>query len=164
MLSQSSPQPQAKTPAVHDLTLRLALPSDFDFAFEAKRSALGPRITHRWGWDEAFQLAHHRARWQERPWSIILLGGVPVGTVVIDQQAEHIQFGEFYLLPAYQGRGIGSQLLRSVITQSELAGLPIALEYLQWNPVGSLYKRHGFVVTHENDKHYFMRRQVKRPA
>jgi GNAT superfamily N-acetyltransferase len=162
MLSHPFSQPPA--PPVHELSLRPALPSDFDFAFEAKRSALGPYIISHWGWDEAFQLAHHRTRWQARPWSIILLDDVPVGTVVIDEQAEHIQFGEFYLLPAYQNQGIGSQLLRKVIAQSELAALPIALEYLKWNPVGSLYKRYGFVVTHENDKHYFMQRPIKHPA
>ena len=33
------------------ITLRIALPEDFEFAFEAKRLALGPHIAMRWGWD-----------------------------------------------------------------------------------------------------------------
>jgi hypothetical protein len=49
------------------ITLRPALPDDFNFAFEAKRLALGPHIIAQWGWDESFQLAIHRKRWRERP-------------------------------------------------------------------------------------------------
>jgi hypothetical protein len=37
-------------------------------------------------------------------------------------------------------------------------------EYLKWNPVGSLYLRHGFVRTHEADIHFFLERPPRRAA
>jgi len=137
-------------------TLRSATESDFEFSFEAKRQALGPHVSARWGWDEAYQIELHSKRWSERPWSIIDLNGEPIGTVSIKRNEEHFQFGEFYLLPAFQRRGIGTHVLRSVLEEADNHALPVKLEYLKWNPVGSLYKRHGFEVVAENEIHYFL--------
>ncbi len=141
------------------ISLRPASEQDFLFAFEAKRKALGPHIMARWNWDESYQLNTHRTRWSERPWSIILSDKEPIGTVSIHEAVDHIRFGEFYLLPSHQRKGIGSSLLRQVIAQSEESSLPIRLEYLKWNPVGSLYLRHGFKVVSESEIHYFLERE-----
>ena len=140
-------------------TLRPAVESDFDFAFQAKREALGPHIIAKWGWDETFQLAIHGNRWRERPWSIIESDGTAVGSVSVAEAADHIRFGEFYLLPQFQRQGLGTNILLSVLARSNDLSLPVRLEYLKWNPVGSLYRRHGFEVISENDTHYFMARQ-----
>jgi hypothetical protein len=70
-------------------TLRSATESDFEFSFEAKRQALGPQVSARWGWDEAYQIELHSKRWSERPWSIINLNGEPIGTVSIKRNEEH---------------------------------------------------------------------------
>ena len=139
--------------------LRGTTESDFEFAFEAKRLALGPHIAARWGWDETYQLKLHRQRWSGRPWSIITLDGESIGTLSIKRTEDHVQFGEFYLLPLHQRRGIGTQVLLDIIKYADAEALPIKLEYLKWNPVGSLYKRHGFVVIAENDSHYFLVRE-----
>lgn len=139
--------------------LRSAVESDFEFSFEAKCQALGPHVSARWEWDEAYQIELHRKRWSERPWSIIDLNGESIGTVSINRTEEHLQFGEFYLLPSFQRRGIGTQVLLSVVKEADRHALPVKLEYLKWNPVGSLYKRHGFEVVAENDIHYFLVRE-----
>lgn len=141
------------------ITLRPASSQDFDFAFEAKRQALGPHIMARWNWDESYQLNIHRTRWNERPWSIIQSNEEAIGTVSIHEAADYIRFGEFYLLPSHQRKGIGSALLREVMVRADEVLLPIRLEYLKWNPVGSLYLRHGFKVISENDIHYFLERE-----
>jgi GNAT superfamily N-acetyltransferase len=141
------------------VTLRAAKPDDFLFAFEVKRKALGPHISVQWTWDEQFQEAIHRTRWNERPWSIIQLAGLAIGTVSVEEKADHIRFGEFYLLPEYQRQGIGSRLLSSVLEMADAQALPVKLEYLKWNPVGSLYLRHGFRLVSQNDIHFFMLRE-----
>ena len=136
--------------------------ADFEFAFEAKHQALGPYVEARWGWDDSFQRELHRRRWTERPWSIITGDGEKVGTVSVARTATHIQFGEFYLLPRFQRQGVGTGVLRAVLRQADTEDLPVRLEYLKGNPVGSLYKRHGFIVVAENDHHYFLVRQPRR--
>ena len=138
------------------ITLSPAEEADFEFAFAAKRQALGPYVEARWGWEEAFQRGLHRQRWGQRPWSIIVFEGQRVGTVSVAHLTTHIQFGEFYLLPPFQNQGIGTEVLRNVLRQADAEKLTVRLEYLKDNPVGSLYKRHGFIVVSENDHHYFL--------
>ena len=146
------------------VTLSPAEEADSEFAFDAKRQALGPYVEARWGWDDALQRTLHRQRWGERPWSIILSAGQRVGTVSVARTPTHIQFGEFYLLPSFQRQGIGTEVLRSVLRWADEENVAVKLEYLRWNPVGSLYQRHGFVVVSENDSHYFLVRAAPRSS
>ena len=136
-----------------DFGLRPATPDDFRFAFDAKRDAIGPHVAARWGWDEAFQLEHHRQRWSTKPWQIITLESTPIGTVSIDVQPSHLQFGEFYILQPHRSHGIGTKVLLAALATADLNSLETRLEYLKWNRVASLYSRHGFRIVSENDTH-----------
>jgi hypothetical protein len=46
------------------------------------------------------------------------------------------------------------------LSEADGLRLPVRLEYLKWNPVGNLYRRNGFVPTHESQIHIFMERPV----
>jgi GNAT superfamily N-acetyltransferase len=140
------------------LTLRPAEESDFAFAFKAKHEALGPHVRVRWGWNESFQLGVHTKRWGERPWFIVEGPGESIGTVSVQLESGRVRFGEFYLLPRWQGQGFGSRVLSFVVREADVEAMPVELEYLKWNPVGSLYKRHGFEVVGESEIHYCMHR------
>jgi GNAT superfamily N-acetyltransferase len=69
-----------------------------------------------------------------------------------------MQFGEFYLLSAFRSRGLGTLILRGVLSEADSRGVETCLEYLKWKPVGSLYLRHGFRVTSQSDIHFFASR------
>ena len=73
---------------------------------------------------------------------------------------DFIRLGEFYLMPERQRRGLGTRILRHCLSLADDAGLPVCLEYLKWNPAGTLYRREGFVVIGETDIHYQMQRPV----
>jgi len=133
--------------------------TDIDFAFEAKKQAMGPHIEAKWGWDETFQWTLHEQRFNEKPWFIILVNGESVGTVSIHDVGEHTRFGEFYLLSKFQRKGIGTKILQKFLSECDAESKKVTLEYLKWNPVGSLYKRNGFEVISENEIHYFMTRE-----
>ena len=66
------------------------------------------------------------------------------------------------LLPWFQRQGIGTEVLLAVLQRADADGLPVRLEYLKGNPVGSLYKRHGFAVVAENGSHYFLVRPPRK--
>jgi len=140
------------------LELRTAEDSEFEFAFHAKRDAIGPHVAARWEWDEPWQLEHHRRKWQTKPWQIIWLDADRIGTVSIDVQPSHLQFGEFYILGRWRNRGLGSEVLRRGLSVADDNALETRVEYLTWSPVASLYRRHGFAIYGENDTHYFLRR------
>lgn len=133
------------------------------FTFEAKRQALGPYVVERWGWDEALQRRTHQTRFDEKPFFAIVLDGRPVGTVSVMRFDDHIRFGEFYLFPDSQRRGLGSRVLRHCLSLADAHGLPVRLEHLKWNPVGTLYRRHGFAVVGETEIHLLMERTPATP-
>jgi GNAT superfamily N-acetyltransferase len=133
-------------------------PDAFDFAFEVKRAAMGPHIAVRWGWDEAFQRRFHEQRFAERRFFRIVVAGEPAGTLALTAYADHILFDDFYLLPALHRRGLGTRILRHVLATADRIGVPVRLRYLKWNPVGTLYRRHGFREVGQTDIHVLMER------
>lgn len=135
----------------------------FNYAFDVKRTAMGPHITARWGWDEDFQRTFHQQRFREKPFFRILHDNVPVGTIALTRQPDHVLFDDFYLLPSYQRQGLGAAILRHCLSVADEMRLPVRLRYLKWNPVGSLYRRHGFQQVGETDIHLLMERQPARP-
>jgi GNAT superfamily N-acetyltransferase len=82
-----------------------------------------------------------------------------VGTIALTVLADRLRLDEFYLLPAHQGHGLGTRILTHCLAIADTCGLPLRLRYLKWNPVGSLYRRHGFAVIDETEIHFIMQRQ-----
>ena len=81
-----------------------------------------------------------------------------MGTLSLMTLADHVRLGEFYLAPDVQDQGLGSMILRHCLDSADAAERPVRLEYLSWNPVGRLYRRHGFLETGRSDTHVFMER------
>ena len=141
------------------------------YSFEAKRAAMGPYITRRWGWDETLQRRLHGERFGAKPFFKVIRRDQPIGTVSMMLLADHVRFGEFHLFPdgAQHPRGIaridrvGRRIVRQCLALADAQGLPVRLEYLKWNPVGTLYRRHGFAAIAESEIHWFMERPPARP-
>jgi ribosomal protein S18 acetylase RimI-like enzyme len=87
-------------------------------------------------------------------WLIADLGGEPIGTVWGELFPEHDPSGmtvhivSFRVHDAYQGRGIGSRLLRSVEEEAYLRGRRIATLLVAQENTGAirLYERHGYKI------------------
>jgi ribosomal protein S18 acetylase RimI-like enzyme len=60
-------------------------------------------------------------------------------------------------LPAYQGRGIGTTLIRRLQQRARKEGVPVTLQVFKVNPARALYERLGFKVTGETDTHCRMK-------
>jgi GNAT superfamily N-acetyltransferase len=134
---------------------------EFEFSFQAKKQALGPHVIRKWGWDEQFQRSVHDQRLREKPVSQIELNGRPIGTLSLQSLPEFIRFGEFYLIDSFRGIGIGSKILAHCLQLADAKNLPVRLEYLLWNPVGSLYRRNGFVEVGRTSTHFLMERPTR---
>lgn len=132
---------------------------DSTFSFEVKRAALGPYIIEHWGWDEELQKRLHAERFQKKPLFGIDCSGQRVGTLSLMLVDDYLRFGEFYLWPNQQRKGTGSRVLRHCIFLADQIGRSLRLEYLKWNPVGSLYERHGFKVIGDSATHWYMERK-----
>jgi ribosomal protein S18 acetylase RimI-like enzyme len=142
----------------HFIHLRPATESDSEFCYKVKKEALGQYVAQVWGWDEIFQREFHRRYFEVRRPDIVVYQGVDFGTIEVAKHTDHIHLGEFYLLPQFHRQGIGTLLLEQVLGEATAKGLPVRLEVLKNNPVQSLYKRHGFVITGQREHHFLMER------
>ncbi|WP_305816794.1 GNAT family N-acetyltransferase [Photobacterium leiognathi] len=140
-------------------TTRQAKNTDYNFLFDLKKAAEYEPIKAIFGWDETIQQRIHREEWELAKPTIIEINGKPAGSYLVQRHDDHIYFGRFFLLPQYQGQGIGSQILNDVIEQAQSASLPIKLIYIKTNRVEKLYLRFGFEVTHQDDQFVHMIKQ-----
>ena len=131
--------------------------ADFELAYAFKRDALGPHVTPKWGWDENLQRETMREKIRTKTFFRIVAGGETVGTIALDDEADGgIEISEFYIPPAFQGRGIGARVLRMVLSDALARSRRVRLQCLKWNPACNLYRRHGFRVVAETENHFVM--------
>jgi len=88
---------------------------------------------------------------------IILVNDKPIGLLKLATFSDRLHIRQFQITPKFQGKGIGSQVLKDVLKRAVQKQLSISLNVLLKNPVKALYLRFGFVVVGENEFEYQMR-------
>lgn len=147
-----------------EVTVAPATEDDREFSYQVKKAAEGSYIAAIWGWDEDFQRAFHAKDWQESRPDIIFCQGSRVGTIYVRQEEGTIHIRQFFILPAWQNRGIGSELLGRVVAKADSLGLVTKVAFLEGNRVRSLYERFGFRFTEQRDKYCLMERAPKQSS
>lgn len=72
--------------------------------------------------------------------------GTVVGIAVVGPHEKHLVLWKLYVLPEYQGKGIGSALMESVVARATGEHLEIRLSYLHGNTSAeAFYRSKGFV-------------------
>jgi GNAT superfamily N-acetyltransferase len=70
--------------------------------------------------------------------------GWDIGVMRVDRLPDHWFLAKLYLLPPFQGVGLGSHLLQILIAEARTVRLPLRLSVLACNPARRFYERHGF--------------------
>ena len=83
--------------------------------------------------------------------SIIQVNGIDVGMLKVEYFENHIYLADIQIGKDYQGKGIGSNILQSLIKKAQQAALPIRLKVLKVNPARNLYEKLGFNLSEEQD-------------
>ena len=105
-----------------------------------------------WGWDENTQRQRQQEEFAAYTYQVIEVAGQSVGTCIVRREPDCFYLSGLYLLPEYQGRGLGSLVLQSLLSEGEAHKLPIRLRVLRVNSHAQrLYERHGFTVTDETE-------------
>ncbi len=145
-----------------DFSLIKIIPSEEshkEFSYQVKKAAEGDYITQIWGWDEKVQREYHTRQWEEERPSIITYRSQPIGTIYINKNDNSIKIGQFFILPEYHNKGIGSYILRGILESADRAGITAKLTYLYNNPAASLYARMGFKIIDKKDEFIHTERQ-----
>ena len=141
------------TPAV---TFRPIREEDMDFLFRLYASTRADEMALVVDWTdeqkEAFlrmqfqaQHAWYQEHYGDARFDLIVVDGVPAGRLYVHSREEEIRLVDISLTGEFQGRGLGSALLRDLMAQAEAAGKPLTIHVEKYNPAMRLYLRLGFV-------------------
>ncbi|WP_204376916.1 GNAT family N-acetyltransferase [Aquitalea pelogenes] len=76
----------------------------------------------------------------------IVVNGQRVGCVSLKPAEDGLLIDQFYLQPAWHGRGLGSQVLQALLAEADEQGLPVQVEVLKGSRANGFYQRQGFVL------------------
>lgn len=139
-------------------TLRPATQNDYNFLYQLHVATIRDAVEATWGWDEEFQRRYFEEHWDPGPRRIIVVQGQDVGMVQVETYQDEIFLALIEVAPQWQGKGIGSAVIRDVQARAREAGLPLTLHVLKANPKAKrLYERLGFVVVEEREERFVMR-------
>ena len=131
-----------------------------EFSYQVKKAAEGEYITLMFGWDEDLQRDFHAKAWQQQKPDIITYDSKLIGTIATIESEDCIEVGQFFILPEYQNKGIGTYLLEQILDKADQLGRNVTLRFLKNNPVKSLYVRNGFRLVYTSEVAHHMERRI----
>ncbi len=137
-------------------TLRDATLRDYEFLYNLHVATMKQYVEQTWGWDEARAATRFQERFHRSHYQIVEVGGRDVGAINRQKREDTIYISNIEITPEYQGRGVGTAVTNEIIAEARRVGLSVTLRVLKVNPARHLYERLGFIVTKEDETHYYM--------
>ena len=143
---------------IADYLLRDARPDDQAQIYHLKAQSVRPYVEKIWGWDEVYQQQDFARDFQAiEHFQVIEVGGNFAGFLQASFLDPYYEIQELHLLPAYRGKGIGSQILRQLQETCTAQGQTIRIGCFRENQrAKALYEKLGFVETSETDTHFIL--------
>ena len=96
---------------------------------------------------------------------VIRVDGQDAGVLVLEPGEAEIWLTLIELQPRFQGAGVGTSVVESVLRRAAEANKPVALRVLRVNSSAQLlYERLGFAVYREDEARVYLRADPTRPA
>jgi ribosomal protein S18 acetylase RimI-like enzyme len=129
-------------------------PEDREFLYSLYASTRAPEM-ELVPWDaaqkEAFlrsqfhlQTTHYRQHYPDAAFLIVQDGDTPIGRFYVDRTLDPIHVLDIAIVPQRRGEGVGSALLRDLLSEAAEAKKNVALYVEIFNPAQRLYQRLGF--------------------
>ncbi len=147
---------------MEELNIRKAMASDSEFVFTVKKAAYRAYVEQVWGWDDSYQQKRHNKEFASHDFHIIQFRETDVGFFITSCTSDTLKVNQIFVLPEYQGRGIGSACMPRIIDDANLEGKSVVLQVLKVNTRGiALYRRFGFTIVDEDSIYFQMEKLPK---
>ena len=143
--------PTFPTPMSHPhFKLTGASPADAGPIFDLYKELFHGHIQQIWGWDETWQRLNFEEEWKTaRTWRIESQDRL-VGYLQQKEENDFIYLLSVAIIPDFQGRGIGREIMLGFQRMAEELGQPLRLSVFRTNPRAlSFYLNLGFRVAEE---------------
>ncbi|HYB96341.1 MAG TPA: GNAT family N-acetyltransferase [Vicinamibacterales bacterium] len=145
-----------------DITLRPAADTDRDFLYDLHCTTMRAVVEATWGWDDDWQLRDFDRRMGAYEIWIIEEDDQPCGGLMIEATPESFYIHEIQVRPEFQGRGIGTTIVRSVLTRAAQREVVVELSVVPANAgARRLYERLGFEVVAQQPPFIRMRHNAR---
>ena len=113
-------------------------------------------VDRRWGWVEDFQKKTFLKKLNSSQVRIVEVGEKPIGLVMVVESPSELLLQNIFILSNYQSKGIGSEILKNMMSYAGDNSLNFKLSVFKENPAVGLYKKLGLQIWHEDrNKYYF---------
>src|ERR1043166_1986397 len=148
-----------------NITLRPAGEADEEFLCKVYSSTRSDEVAA-FGWDEVQRQAFlqmqftmrqraYKMQYPDAEHSIVLLDETPVGTFIVDRNANRISLVEIAILPEFRNNGIATYLIQRLQQEASASGSAVVLHVDKINlPAKKLYHALGFIETGETQFSY----------
>jgi ribosomal protein S18 acetylase RimI-like enzyme len=138
--------------------LRQGSAQHYTFALELYLSTMRPYTEELMVWDELRQRDSFAAQWKPDEVQIVAVDGKDIGWLQVSETPTEMRLQQFFISPDHQRRGIGTEVLNSLVAIWKATGKPVVLTVLKNNPARRLYERFGFSVVGEAGVKFEMKR------
>jgi orotate phosphoribosyltransferase len=110
-----------------------------------------------WGWEDVYQESLFRKNYVPANIQIITYDDIDIGMLSLEERDENVFLSTIEIHPDYQGKGIGTTIIKKIVADSAKKTKIVTLQVLKVNPAKDLYERLGFIVVEETKTHFRMR-------
>ncbi|MFJ7406113.1 MULTISPECIES: GNAT family N-acetyltransferase [unclassified Lysinibacillus] len=135
---------------MEQITLQQSKNSDVETIANLRAIVLHDDLTRLGRFDEEKVRQRFRDAFDPVHTWIIKVGSSFIGCVAFKPILDGYLVEHFYIHPNYQGKGIGSQVLKYLLKQDYVIGKRVTLNVLQGSSAQRLYERFGFKVDSED--------------
>jgi GNAT superfamily N-acetyltransferase len=145
------------------LSLEPAAAEDFESLLALRLLVIRPDLERLNHFSPERARARFAAAFRPETCRLICLGGIRVGCIGVEPGQPDHEIKFFYIEPELQGRGIGGQVLRLIIAETEAVGAGLTLYALHGSAALPFYAAYGFSIAEELPFDYRLYRPC-RPA
>jgi N-acetylglutamate synthase-like GNAT family acetyltransferase len=139
------------------LTFRKGTEEDMEFLLWLRKQTMTEHLLHA-GKEVNEENLLDRIKHHFEHAKIILQKDQKIGLLKLVENESEIEILQIQIEPNHQNKGIGKEIIQSIIQKASTKNIPVKLSVLKTNKAKNLCKTLGFEIYDKNEYSYFMKR------